>query len=93
MPSRPDIYRDGMASNDCLPYENSYLAAADVSVCTAVVSVVVGVTGASVATGVTVVVSVVSVDSEPLLQAANTAAIANTERSFFMFRFLILFKQ
>ena len=80
--------RIGMASNDCLPYENSYLAAADVSVFTAEVSVVVGVTGASVATGVTVDVSVfVSVDSEPLLQAANTAAIANTKKAFSCFVF------
>lgn len=87
-----------MASNDCLPYENSYLAA-DVlaaSVEAGVVDVVVG--AASVAAGVVTVVlgdtwsvdaALLSVDevSVLLLQAANEAAITNTQKSFFMILF------
>jgi hypothetical protein len=80
-----------MASNDCLPYKNSYLAA-DVGAASVEAGVITVVGAASVDDGTITVVGAASVEAglasdevaSPLLQAANEAAITNTQKSFFM---------
>ena len=81
-----------MASNDCLPYEKSYLPVVAVVEGLSVVVDVTVVVGAISVVGAAAVVVVVSVveDTEVSpsllsLQAVAKAAIANTKKSFFMF--------